>query len=98
MQIIPHPSIYRLGIYYLREKARKNLVRVHEKVVNRRTDWFWKLAHKLHKLTDEFDCLFFETLNLKGMQRLWGRKINDLAMQQFLKILEFVAEKIRQNS
>ena len=73
-----------------REKARKNLVRVHEKVVNRRTDWFWKLAHEL---TDEFDYLFFETLNLKGMQRLWGRKISDLALGEFLKILEFVASK-----
>lgn len=73
-----------------REKARKNLVRVHEKVVNRRNDWFWKLAHKL---TDKFDYLFFETLNLKAMQRLWGRKINDLALSEFLKILEFVAQK-----
>ncbi len=73
-----------------REKARKNLVRVHEKVVNRRTDWFWKLAHEL---TDKFDYLYFETLNLKGMQRLWGRKIGDLAFSEFLKILESVAEK-----
>lgn len=73
-----------------REKARKNLVRVYEKVVNRRNDWFWKLAHKL---TDKFDYLFFETLNLKAMQRLWGRKINDLALSEFLKILEFVAQK-----
>ena len=73
-----------------REKARKNLVRVHEKVTNRRTDWFWKLAHDL---TDKFDYLYFETLNLKGMQRLWGRKIGDLAFAEFLKILEYVAEK-----
>ncbi len=73
-----------------REKARKHLVRVHEKVVNRRNDWFWKLAHKL---TDRYDYLFFETLNLKGMQRLWGRKINDLAFAEFLKILELVANK-----
>ncbi|MGK7936489.1 MAG: RNA-guided endonuclease InsQ/TnpB family protein [Xenococcaceae cyanobacterium] len=73
-----------------REQARKNLVRVHEKVVNRRTDWFWKLAHEL---TDRFDYLYFETLNLKGMQRLWGRKIGDLAFSEFLKILEYVAEK-----
>ena len=73
-----------------REKARQNLVRVHEKVVNRRSDWFWKLAHYL---TDKFDYLFFETLNLKGMQRLWGRKIGDLALFEFLKILDFVAEK-----
>lgn len=73
-----------------REKARKNLVRVHEKVANRRTDWFWKLAHEL---TDRFDYLYFETLNLKGMQRLWGRKIGDLAFAEFLKILEYVSEK-----
>ena len=73
-----------------RKKARQNLVRVHEKVVNRRSDWFWKLAHQL---TDKFDCLFFETLNLKGMQRLWGRKIGDLALSEFLKILNSVAEK-----
>lgn len=73
-----------------REKARKHLVRVHEQVVNRRRDWFWKLAHEL---TDKFDYLFFETLNLKGMQRLWGRKISDLAFAEFLKILDFVATK-----
>ena len=66
------------------------MVRAHEKIVNRRTDWFWKLAHKL---CNEFDYLFFETLNLKAMQRLWGRKISDLAKREFLKILEFVASK-----
>ena len=73
-----------------REKARQNLVRVHQKVVNRRSDWFWKLAHQL---TDRFDYLFFETLNLKGMQHLWGQKISDLALAEFLKILESVAQK-----
>ncbi|MEG4331550.1 transposase [Microcoleus sp. AT9_A2] len=73
-----------------RERARKHLVRQHEDVVNRRSDWFWKLAHKL---TDQFDVLCFETLNLKGMQRLWGRKILDLAFGEFLQILEWVATK-----
>ncbi|MDJ1179832.1 RNA-guided endonuclease TnpB family protein, partial [Roseofilum sp. BLCC_M91] len=73
-----------------RERARKNLVRKHEDVCNRRRDWFWKLAHSL---TDEFDVLCFETLNLKGMQRLWGRKISDLAFGEFLQILEWVAKK-----
>ena len=73
-----------------REKARKHLVRVHERIANRRRDWFWKVAHEL---TDKFDYLFFETLNLKGMKRLWGRKISDLAMKEFLKIMDFVAAK-----
>jgi putative transposase len=73
-----------------RERARLNLVRKHEDVVNRRWDWFWKLAHDL---TNWFDVLCFETLNLKGMQRLWGRKISDLAFGEFLQILEWVAKK-----
>ena len=73
-----------------REQARLNLARKHEDVANRRSDWFWKLAHQL---TSQFDVLCFETLNLKGMQRLWGRKIGDLAFREFLQILEWVAKK-----
>ncbi|MBD2515683.1 transposase [Nostoc sp. FACHB-973] len=73
-----------------RERARKNLVRKYEDISNRRRDWFWKLAHEL---TDQFDVLCFETLNLKGMQRLWGRKISDLAFGEFLQILEWIAKK-----
>lgn len=73
-----------------RERARKDLVRQHESVSNSRRDWFWKLAHDL---TNRFDVLCFETLNLKGMQRLWGRKISDLAFGEFLQILEWVAKK-----
>jgi putative transposase len=72
------------------EKARLNLVRRHEDIVNRRTNWFWELAHDL---TDRFDVLCFETLNLKGMQRLWGRKVSDLAFGKFLQVLKWVAVK-----
>lgn len=73
-----------------RERARKHLVRQYEAISNRRRDWFWQLAHQL---TDEFDVLCFETLSLKGMQRLWGRKISDLAFGEFKAILEWVAKK-----
>ncbi|QFS52748.1 putative transposase [Nostoc sphaeroides CCNUC1] len=73
-----------------RERARKNLVRKYENIFNQRRDWFWKLAHEL---TDKFDILCFETLNLKGMQRLWGRKISDLAFGEFIQILEWIAKK-----
>lgn len=73
-----------------RERARLHLVRKHEDVVNRRSDWFWKLAHQL---TNQFDVLCFETLNIQGMQRLWGRKISDLAFGEFLQIIEWVATK-----
>jgi putative transposase len=73
-----------------RERARKNLVRKYEDISHDRRDWFWKLAHGL---TNQFDVLCFETLSLKGMQRLWGRKISDLAFGEFLQILEWVAKK-----
>src|SRR5919202_199420 len=73
-----------------RERSTKPLVRQHENVSNRRRDWFWKLAHEL---TNKFDVLCFETLNLKGMQRLWGRKVSDLGFATFLEILEWVAQK-----
>ena len=55
-----------------------------------KTHWFWKLAHKL---TDKYDQLYFEDLNLDGMKRLWGRKVSDLAFGEFLQILEWVAKK-----
>ncbi|ARV62138.1 transposase [Nostocales cyanobacterium HT-58-2] len=73
------------------ERARKNLVRKYEDISNARRDWFWKLAHDL---TNKFDVLCFETLSLKGMQRLWGRKISDLAFGEFLQIVEWVALKL----
>ena len=69
-------------------KAKDNLNRVYEDVSNKRKDWFWKLAHKL---TDEYDVVIFEDLNLDGMKRLWGRKVSDLSFASFLEILAFVA-------
>ncbi|MEL7077848.1 MAG: transposase [Cyanobacteria bacterium J06582_2] len=69
-------------------KALIHLNRVYEDVSNKKKDWFWKLAHKL---TDEYDVLIFEDLNLDGMKRLWGRKVSDLSFASFLEILQTVA-------
>lgn len=71
-------------------KARIKLAKIHETIEHKRRDWFWKLAHWL---CDEYDYLFFETLNLKGMKRLWGRKVSDLAFATFIKILSSVANQ-----
>jgi putative transposase len=47
-----------------------------------------------HDLTNRFDVLCFETLNVKGMQRLWGGEISDIAaFGELLQILEWVAKK-----
>jgi putative transposase len=69
-------------------KAKAVVTRIYQTVVNRRRDWFFKLAHEL---TDQYDRLFFEDLNMKGMHALWGRKVGDLARSEFMGILSYVA-------
>ena len=70
------------------QKAKANVARLYQTVVNRRRDWFFKLAHAL---TNQYDHLFFEDLHIKGMQALWGRKVSDLARSEFMSILGYVA-------
>ena len=41
-----------------------------------------------------FDLLVFETLNLRGMQQLWGRKVGDLGFADFLRKAEWLARKL----
>ena len=69
-------------------KAKDAIDRVHLEIAHKRKDWFYLLAHRL---TDEYDILVFEDLNLNGMKRLWGRKVSDLAFATFLEILKTVA-------
>lgn len=71
-----------------RKKAKRQLALAHDSVANERRDAHFKLAHQL---CDEYDALGFETLNLRGMKKLWGRKISDLGFSQFMLILEHVA-------
>ena len=73
-----------------RRKARVDLARKHERVKNKRRDAHFKLAHRL---LDQFDMLVFEDLNLKAMQRLWGRKVGDLGLADFVSILDHLATK-----
>ena len=73
-----------------RHQARLNLARKHRKIANQRDDFHWKLAHEL---TDTYDELRFETLNLKGMKALWGRKVSDMGFSDFLTKLKYIADK-----
>jgi len=73
-----------------RNKSRKLLARLHRKISNKRTDAHFKLSLKLLK---QYDYLFFEDLNVKAMQMLWGRKVSDYGFAQFLAILEHKAQE-----
>ena len=73
-----------------RKRAKLHLSKVHRRIAWKRDDYQWKLANKL---TDAYDYLFFEDLNLSGMKRLWGRKVSDLSFASFMHKLEYLARK-----
>lgn len=73
-----------------RNKARLSLNRTHEKVTNSREDFQWKLAHELCR---KYDYIFLEDLSFKGMVKLWGRKISDMAHACFVAKLSQVSKK-----
>ena len=73
-----------------RERARLDLARKHRKIERQREDFHWKLAHEL---TDLYDEIRLEDLNLQGMKALWGRKVSDLGFANFVKKLKYIAAK-----
>ena len=73
-----------------RERARLDLARKHRKIERQREDFHWKLAHKL---TDAYDEIRLEDLNLQGMKALWGRKVSDLGFADFVKKLAYIAKR-----
>ena len=73
-----------------RHRARIELARVYRRVANMRENDHWQLANALCKT---YDILCFETLNLDGMKRLWGRKVGDLGFADFVTKLTWVAHK-----
>ena len=72
------------------ERARLDLARKHRKIERQREDFHWKLAHQL---TDEYDEIRLEDLNLQGMKALWGRKVSDLGFADFVKKLVYIAKR-----
>jgi len=78
-----------------RERARQHHARMHRKVKRQREDHHWKLSLGLVR---RFDVLFFETLNLDGMKRLWGREVSDIGFYAFLQKVKWKPAKKRGKS
>ena len=74
--------------------AKRRLAKLHIKISNRRRDYFHKLANKL---ADKYDYIAIEDLNMKAMQKLWGRKISDYAFSEFISILSYKANVVKIN-
>lgn len=71
-----------------KEKARIKLAKCYEKISNQRK-YFNDCLSK--KLLDNYDFIFIEDLNISAMQRLWGRKVSDIAWSQFINMLTYKA-------
>ena len=71
-----------------RKKAKRNLARFHQRVQNQRNDHQWKLARWL---LSEYDLICLEDLNLKGMSRLFGKKLSDYGFYSFVQKLKYLA-------
>lgn len=72
------------------KKALLDLAKAYKKIANRRRDYHFKLAKEL---AEEYALICIEDLNIKAMQRLWGRKVSDLGHSQFVNILKYQCAK-----
>ena len=73
-----------------RKRARLKLARAYDKISNNRKNYHWWLANYLvHK----YDVIFLETLDIQGMSKKHGKKINDLGFSDFINILQYQADK-----
>lgn len=72
------------------KEGQRHIARWHIRIADKRRDFHFQLAHDL---CHHYDTLIFEDLNLQGMKALWGRKVSDLGLAQFLSVLTWVALK-----
>ncbi len=74
------------------KKAKRKLAKLHIKIANRRRDYFHKIANEI---ANSYEFVAIEDLNIKAMQKIWGRKVSDLAFSEFINILEYKTNLIK---
>jgi putative transposase len=77
-------------VKFVNKNAKLELAKLHITIEAQRKDFHFKLINELLK---EFDTLCFETLNIKAMQMMWGRKIGDYGYAQFMMLLKAKAQE-----
>ena len=75
-----------------RVNAKKKLAKLHIRIANQRRDYFHKLSNEL---ASKYDVVCIEDLNMKAMQKLWGRKIGDLGFSEFVNILSYKTKVVK---
>lgn len=67
-------------------KQKKKVQRIHEKIVNQRTDFLHKLSTDL---ANNYFIICTEDLNISGMKRRFGKSISDVSWSRFLYMLSY---------
>ena len=73
-----------------KEKQRKKVAKIHQKIADQRKDFLHKTSTRLVK-DSQFNCFCIEDLSLQGMKKLWGRKVSDLGWNMFTSMLSYKA-------
>ena len=73
-----------------RQKAAIARANAYANAAQKRADWQWKLAHALCK---QYAVIKIEDLCLLGMKKMWGHKVSDIAIGEFVNKLTYVASK-----
>lgn len=66
------------------KEGQRHIARRHIRIADKRRDFHFQLAHDL---CDYYDILIFEDLNLQGMKALWGRKVSDPTVPEWMQQL-----------
>ena len=71
-----------------RQKAKLKIQKLHTKVTNQRKDYLHKISNEI---TNQYDVIVTETLNIKGMVRnkKLSKSISDVAWGEFLRQLKY---------
>ena len=70
------------------ERQRMKVARVHQHIADQRKDFLHKLTTSLVR-DERYQCFCMENLNMKGMSKLWGRKVHDLSWYSFVQMLTY---------
>lgn len=73
-----------------RKKAKLALARLYKKIANQRDNFHWQTVNNL---VGEYALICIEDLNLKSMQKRFGRKISDLGFADFVNKLKYMAHR-----
>jgi len=70
--------------------AKRDLAKAHKQIADKRNDFHFKTALNL---ASEYAFICIEDLNIKAMQKIWGKKISDLSHNNFVNILKYQCSK-----